>query len=436
MTSTEPTATETHAPEMLAPGTPCAVCQFPMGRDEHGVPQICGNPVYVNVEGGGRLPKYCGGEEQAEWQAKHGTAGNARHRSELAAYPRKQLGLSAKEVEQLALDEAARQGIGAGVVRRKQLPTTGLPLLPNTTTPAAPVESAEEPAPVSAVQGLAELATIITSRVAAVRAEMDAVVAQADSRVKEAEDERDQLAAEVADERERLAAEVATEREALAADREEARAITERAESEIREAREAQLRAEGELASAQRRIAELEQALVDAESQRKAEVAAVRREEREEFRLALRELNVEIGGRKHADAEPPAQEKPATTTPVQQPIQAEEPAQAPADEIAFHIESTAPEPRRRAQAAPRNAALVMGKNHLRMLEEVEAGRVYRLLAGAFRGAGGAKLRAEDTKALDYLAAQGLITWPSGATMETTEGDAAHVSVVHDNTDPH
>ncbi|MFC7535734.1 hypothetical protein, partial [Actinoplanes sp. GCM10030250] len=194
-------------------------------RDENGAPQICGNVVYVNVEGGGRLPKYCGGEEQGEWQERHGTAGNARHRSELAAYPRKQLGLSAKEVEQLAAEEAARQGIGGGIVRARSEALRSAP---------APVAAAVEPvavtAPESAAEGLADLARIITSRVTAVRAEMDDVVAQADSRVAEADGER-----------ERLAEEIAAEREALAVEREEARAITARAEAEIRAANDARL---------------------------------------------------------------------------------------------------------------------------------------------------------------------------------------------------
>jgi multidrug efflux pump subunit AcrA (membrane-fusion protein) len=217
---------------------------------------------------------------------------------------------------------------------------------------------------------------------------MDAIRADADARV-----------AEVEREGARQAEALAAERAGLESDRAQAQAARERAETEIREARDAQLRAEGEVASALRRIAELEQALIDAEAQRKAEVAAVRREEREEFRLALRELNVEIGGRKHLDSEP-AQGIPhlePVTTPVRQ---------------------------------------MMSQRHHRMLDEVAAGNVTRLQTGSgseFRGVGGNPLPHADRKVLSELARDGFIGWSfnDGPTVETPEGTVARVVI----TDP-
>src|SRR5690606_12919579 len=101
------------------------------------------------------------------------------------------------------------------------------------------------------------------------------------------------------------------ERTELEADRAEARAITERAQGEIRAAEDARLRAEGELSAARQRIAELEQALTEADARRLAEVEEVRRFEREEFRRTMREFAATV--RAHSDEPVSVRELPEDT---------------------------------------------------------------------------------------------------------------------------
>ncbi len=247
-----------------AVGEACGVCRFPVGPG-----QICGNPVYANVATGGALPKYCGQEGQAQWQAQHGTDGNPGHLSDRAGYPRRRLQLTKDDVARLADEEAARRGIGRRKAETASVATVSAPIADAVTAPAAPSEQA--PTPGSAVDAFADLAQAITQRVAAVRAEMDALRTDCQTQM-----------ADTMAERERLAEDVATQIQGLEQDRAQAQAITERAAAEIQKANEARLRAEGELSSALRRIAELEQALLDASNQHRAEIAEVR--EREEAR--------------------------------------------------------------------------------------------------------------------------------------------------------
>lgn len=368
-------------------GEACGVCIFPTGPG-----QICGNVVYAN-QAKGRLPKYCGQEGQEHWQAQHGTEGNKRHKSDLAGYPRRQLGMTPEDVQALADAEAARRGIGrrlkAETSSAATTPAVAAPVADAAAAPAAPVPDLAEALPESAVDALAELARLIAGRVVATRAEMDAIRADADARVAEVEREAAQQA-------EALAA----ERAGLESDRAEAQAARDRAEDEIRQAREARLTTEGQLTEARARIAELERALSDAEARHRAEIADVRRAEEERYDKLVAAFA-------------------ATRT---EPVRHEPRPVADDGGVDFHIEAAA------AVAAHPNP-LALNKNHHRMLEEIAAGRVYRLTSGPFRGAEGAKLRAEDTRALNYLADHGLITWPSLPTMETTEGEASRVTLV-------
>lgn len=266
---TETTATATTTPEhasydteTFAIGEACGVCIYPTAKDE-----ICGNTVYANKVGG-RLPKYCGQEGQAEWQAQHGTEGNARHRSDLAGYPRTKLGMTPDDVQTLAEAEATRRGI----VRRLKSETPAAPAVEPVaeTGPAAPVDLAAA-LPDSAVDALAELAQLIVGRVVAARHEIDSAKTAFDARV-----------AEIEGEAEKIAADLAADREAVEAERTHLAELTERAETEIREALDAKLRAEGQLSEARARIAELERAAVETAARHRDEIDAVR--EREEKR--------------------------------------------------------------------------------------------------------------------------------------------------------
>lgn len=256
---TETTTTEAAADDRLGVGNPCGVCQFPAGRAEDGTPQICGNVVYVNVRNG-QLPKYCGQEGQDAHQAAHGTPGNPGHRSELAGYPRKQLGLSSKDTAAIARAMAADLGIGLSTLRPADAaPAAAAPVVAAASETGAPEES------VSALDALGDLARVIGERVAAVRAEMDSVRAESAHAVAETESERVRLA-------DAMAAELA----ALMGDREQARAITEDAARRIGEADDNRLRAEGALAAANQRIATLETALIDVQARHRTEIAEVR----------------------------------------------------------------------------------------------------------------------------------------------------------------
>lgn len=300
MNDTATTAREAYDTDTFGVGEPCGVCIYPTGEG-----QICGNTVYAN-QAKGRLPKYCGQEGQAEWQAQHGTEGNARHRSDLAGYPRRQLGMTPEDVQTLADAEASRRGI----TRRLKAET------PAPAAPAAPVAPAADfgvpptdalvladALPESAVDALAELARLITGRVIAARHEIDSVREDFAKRVAEIEADAEQSAADLA-----------TEREAVDAERARLEELTARAESEIREAIDARHRVEGELSAANRRIADLERELADAEQRRAEEVAEVRRTEREEFRLALREFATTVRSERDEPAAPAA--APAVTSDV------------------------------------------------------------------------------------------------------------------------
>ncbi|MBF6358442.1 hypothetical protein IU449_28505 [Nocardia higoensis] len=280
---TDQTTTDTAAPEReeydtetFGVGEPCGVCIFPVGPGE-----ICGNVVYANTAKG-RLPKYCGQEGQAEWQTQHGTEGNVRHKSDLAGYPRRQLKMTKEEVQALADAETARRGI------TRRLKTDAAPVNAAAETdaaPVAPLADLGQALPDSPIDALAELARLIAGRVVAARAEMDDVRTTAERR-----------AAEIEAEGTALIEGLERERAELEADRAEAQAVTTRAQGEIRAAEDARLRAEGELTSAQRRIAELERALADADARRVAEVEEVRRFEREEFRRTMREFAATVRG--------------------------------------------------------------------------------------------------------------------------------------------
>ncbi|WP_227985563.1 hypothetical protein [Nocardia spumae] len=248
--------------EIFEPGEPCGVCRFPMGPGK-----ICGNTVYAS-HGKGALPKYCGQDGQAQWQAQNGTEGNPGHRSDLAGYPRKKANMSTGDAARLAEEEAARRGItrrNAAAAEEQQPAPVPAPAEPAT---AEPEESAD-----SAIAALAALLTGLPHHVARVREEIERATAEREARIAE----------EVA-KREELAAEVTAEREALATDRAEAQAARERAETEIREARDSRLKTEGQLRSAQARIEELEREIAALKIAHRAEIEEVRRTEREEFR--------------------------------------------------------------------------------------------------------------------------------------------------------
>lgn len=268
MTETTATATtttehEAYDTDTFGVGEPCGVCIFPTGKGE-----ICGNTVYAN-KSGGRLPKYCGQEGQAEWQSQHGTEGNARHRSDLAGYPRKQLGMTPEDVQTLAEAEAARRGITRRL-KSESAPAAPVAELVTVPAPAAPADLAEA-LPESAVDALAELAVLITGRVVAARHEIDSVHEDFAKRVADIE-------ADAA----RSAADLAAEREAVEAERTHLAELTEQAETAIREALDAKLRAEGQLSEARARIAELERAAVETAARHREEIETVR--EREEKR--------------------------------------------------------------------------------------------------------------------------------------------------------
>lgn len=260
-TTAEQTATE----PAFKVGDPCGVCQFPIG-----IGKICGNVVYAN-QTRGRLPRYCGQAGQAEHQAAHGTTGDPAHMSDRAAYPRRVYSMSKEEATRLADEAAARLGIGP---RRHHTDAEEPAPAATEPEPATTVE-----APKSAIDELAELATAFIGRVGTVREEMQQVRDDAEARVQ----------AEVA-EKERVLAEVAEEKAALAKDRQAAQADSERAVIAVKEADDARLQLAGELKAAKERIAELEAALDAAEQRRIAEVEEVRKEERAEFRLAMREF--------------------------------------------------------------------------------------------------------------------------------------------------
>ena len=272
-------------------GEPCGVCRFPI---EPGV--ICGNTVYASHTKGA-LPKFCGQDGQAQWQAQHGTPGDAKHRSELAGYPRKKHSMSTGEAARLAEEEAARRGIG----RRKAAAEEQRPAAP---LPAAPVEPVAEPEEESADTAIAALAAALIElphHVARVRKEIERATAERDDRIAE----------EIA-KREELAAEVAAEREALATDRAEAQAARERAETEIREATESRNRTEGELQSARGRIKELEREITELKTAHRAEVEEVRRTEREEFHRLMQAFAQTI---KAPEAAPPVATVPEVPEP-------------------------------------------------------------------------------------------------------------------------
>lgn len=261
------TATETQQPEheqydteVFAPGEACGVCHFPVGEG-----QICGNTVYANVTKG-RLPLYCGQDGQAGWQQQNGTEGNARHRSELATYPRKKFGMAKEDPARLAAEEAARRGIGRRKLRDD--------------APADSTASEEAPAePVSQVDALAELAQLFIRGVGAVRQEVEAAHEESAARVAEVAAEREQWAAEVEQEK----AALAEEKEALAADRAAAAADTERAVIEVQDANDARLTVEGELKAARGRIAELEQEIKAMREQHHRDLTEVRQREEARF---------------------------------------------------------------------------------------------------------------------------------------------------------
>ncbi|NKY60989.1 hypothetical protein [Nocardia flavorosea] len=309
MTSTEQTRTATtpdredYDTEIFGTGEECGVCHFPTGRGE-----ICGNVVYANGPKG-RLPLYCGQEGQAHWQKENGTEGNSRHQSSLAGYPRKTLGMTKEDCAALAEAEAARRGI----VRRAKSDTApasapAAEVAPAPTAPTGPVVPVDlsDALPDSPVEALAELAQLIVGRVVAARKEMETVRNAAEDRAAEIEREN-------ADRVEELAA----QRAELEAEQEAAREITARAETAIREANEARLRTEGELDGARRRIAELESALEAAEQRRIAEVAEVRRVEREEFRMAMREFATTVRGETSAREAERTEDKPVTEEAVE-----------------------------------------------------------------------------------------------------------------------
>ncbi|MGW5388197.1 hypothetical protein [Nocardia sp. NPDC003963] len=300
MTSTTEQTTTTPADpdrEIFGKGDPCGVCHFVTGPGE-----ICGNVVYANKEKG-RLPLYCGQEGQAGWQQQHGTPGNEDHKSELATYYRKRAGMEKEEVAELAAAESARRGI---IRRHKASEPTPAPV---ESAPAGPVTVADlaEALPESPVEALAELARLITGRVIATRKEMDDVRAAAEER-----------AAEIEAENVERTAELDAMRAELENDRTEARETTERAKAEIRAAEDARIHAEGKLSAAHQRIEELEAALTAADRRRVEEVERVRREEREEFRLAMREFAATVRG-EEAPAKEPArtEDVPVTEDAVQ-----------------------------------------------------------------------------------------------------------------------
>lgn len=302
MTSTEQTRNtsvdrDEYETDVFEIGEPCGVCRFPIGRG-----QICGNVVYAN-NNKGRLPWYCGQEGQAEWQKRHGTPGAEGHRSDLATYPRKKYGMNKEEVAALARAEAARRGITRRLkVDGNTTPTAAL-ITESVTETAAPIAPGNlaDALPESPVEALAELARLVAGRVVAVREEMDTVRAAAEAR-----------AAEIEAENAARTEELDAMRAELENDRAEAQEITERAKSEIRAAEDARLHAVGELSAAQKRIAELEAALAAAEARRIEEVEQVRRTEREEFRLAMREFAATVRGEKEPAREATPREVPIT----------------------------------------------------------------------------------------------------------------------------
>ena len=247
-------------------GEPCGVCIFPTGAGK-----ICGNTVYAN-QAKGRLPKYCGQEGQAEWQAQYGTEGDRRHRSDLAGYPRRQLGMSTEDIQALATAEAARRGI----TRRLKAETVPAPAPADSVAAAdGPLEGIVEVLPESPVDALAELAQLIVGRVVAVKHEMDSVRKGFEAQAEESARELALRAEELDAEREA----VAGERAAAEEDRAELAQARVAAESEIREAREAQLTVEGQLKEARKRIEELERAAAATAERHREELAEVRKYE-------------------------------------------------------------------------------------------------------------------------------------------------------------
>lgn len=288
---------------LFAPGDPCGVCQFPTDRGK-----VCGNVVYAN-EPKGRLPRYCGQEGQAKWQAQHGTEGNPKHLSDRAKYWRDTYGMSSpEEAAKLAEAEAARRGIG----RRSETPDAAESEPVLTVVPTVP----EESEPTSAIEALADLATALTGRVTAVREEMDEVRAECEARMTELDAERERLTAEVEAEKQALAEDRETAQNTTERAKLDVREATERAENAIREATESRLKTEGELKSARERIKKLEQQLTDMTERHKREIEDlrkthkneienVRKVESDRFRETMRDFALTIRHEQPAEADRP-----------------------------------------------------------------------------------------------------------------------------------
>ncbi|MEV0361005.1 hypothetical protein AB0H71_33590 [Nocardia sp. NPDC050697] len=383
MSDTETPTTETaYKTDVFAPGEIVGVCQFPTGPDA-----VCGNPVYANTSKG-RLPRYCGQPEQAQWQQEHGSTGVAGHLSDRAGYPRKQFGMSTERAAELAAIEAKARGYGNRRLKTDPAPAAA-PAVPAETTAVAVAElpadlsdalAALYPSPIAA---LAELARLTVGRAAAARAEMDELRAGADNYIEDME-VRHAAALD----------ELAEQRAALEADRAEAQATTEEAKKEIEAARDSRNRLEGQLGEARDRIAELERRIEAMRSQHQDELEEVRA--REEARLE-RILGVFA---LTAKVDPTA----AAAVKAAEP---ETPADPPAEQ-----EVTAPAPTRRRRSAAKPESTEAGAKMLAPL--IARGLVIR--TGDMWQTDGSPATTGGAETLDHMLATGLLV------LEDADGD--------------
>lgn len=266
---------------LVGVGEPCGVCRFPVAED-----QICGNLVYAVAERG-TLPKFCGAPGQAELQARHNTPGNSDHKSELAGYPRKRLGMTAARAKELAERQAAALGLqhrtpAAPTARTEQTePVAAQPVSVSAPVesdrPAEPVIEGPEvevsrPAQDLAARTIPQINQGDLAKLAELLLAAGEVVGSLDDRLTAI-----RAAAEKAVATRTQMEMRATRENGLARDRaDRAEAKVADAEESARLAREAQLRAEGQLAAAQARIESLEQQLGTIDERHRGELERVR----------------------------------------------------------------------------------------------------------------------------------------------------------------
>jgi hypothetical protein len=270
---------------LVGVGEACGVCRFPVAED-----QICGNVVYA-IAARGTLPKFCGAPGQAELQQRHGTPGNPEHKSELAGYPRKRLGMSSARAKELAERQAADLGIHhrapvAPAARAEKPEPVAAQSIP-APAPAvedhstAPVDAAAEPrtdvqislpAQESAARAIPSVGQADLARLAELLLAAGEVVGSLDQRLDVIRTAAETAVAKRTEMEMRAKKDAATAREKQAA----AESAVAQAEEQLRLAREAQLHAEGRLAAAQARIEALEGQLSSIDERHRVELDRVR----------------------------------------------------------------------------------------------------------------------------------------------------------------